>query len=841
MAKRGNSGGGRREPIDFGMLAARALNAVDELLGEWLPNGHKVGYEYKSVNPTRSDNREGSFSINMTNGMWGDFAAGDAGKDLVSLCAYLFHNNDQIEAAYDVAARLSIQLPPRTGGGSRAAMPPDSATPPAEKSSPSAKAAAENEAPKKAVSEWVPQRQAPADAPEAPKAHIKRGLPEMLWHYRGADGETLGYVFRFKTSDGGKEVLPVCWATNSRTGKSEWHWMHFAEPRPLYGLDRLAAMPDATVLIVEGEKCADVAQSLFPSLAVLTWCGGTNAEHKADWSPLIGRKVMIWPDADSKRERLSKDEKEQGVDPESKPYLAADKQAGLKAALKIAERLEGQKCKVWMVNLPEPGTLPDGWDVADMCAAGQIGHIDEETSLSWLRDNSAVWQRDQPETPSETISTAKDAAAGEDRQSWYYSLLKTQKGDIERCVANVYDVLVNDSLWEGIIAFDEHAQRVVKRRPPPFVNGEAGEWTDQDTVHLSIWITRRYRFAPGKEITAQAVDLVARNHAFNPLVLWLRGLPAWDGEKRIGGWLERYLGATPSSPDQKEYLRLSGGWFLMGMIARAMEPGCKFDYSLILEGEQGKSKSTILAALVGDAWFSDVELDLSNKDAMMALQGKWLLEIAEMGAMARSDEKRQKAFLSRRFDEFRVPFATSFVKLPRRLVFAGTTNEHEWNKDPTGGRRFWPVSVGVLDVQGLIEAREQLFAEAMAYYDAGHRYWPIWDEQKKYFDPEQLKREQQDSLIDALHDWVYSQVADFSIAQAVMEGLSVDGRSMDASKLTRDLQTRVGTALRKLGCKKIEKRNGMTRFWYRPPSMLDDGPANEPTNAPKTGGEYAGF
>lgn len=827
----GNGRRGPAEKIDFKRIAEAALNSVETLLKEWLPDGHKAGPEWKARNPTRSDNNEGSFSINMATGAWGDFAAGDTGGDLVSLCAYLFHGGDQLAGVRDVAERLGIALPPPPGDRSRDPVSPGSA-PPADKSSPSAETAAGGvEASPRRVTEWVPLRTAPADAPEAHKAHIKRGLPETVWHYRDADGATLGYVFRFKTSDGGKEVLPLCWAQHAVSGKAEWRWMHFGEPRPLYGLDRLAVKPEATVLVVEGEKCADIAHSLFPALAVVTWPGGTNAEHKADWSPLAGRKVMIWPDADAKRERLSKDEKEAGFDPLSKPFLEATRQPGLKAALKIAERLHDLGGKVWMVKLPEPGALPDGWDVADMCAAGQIGHIDEETSLAWLRENAALWV---PETPAESISTASGAAAEERGKNWYGALLRTQKGDIAPVVANVYDVLIHDEAWRGIIAFDEHAQRVIKRQAPPYVNGVPGEWKAEDDTQTAIWITRRYRFAPSSGCVTEAVETLARTNSFHPIQDWLRSLPAWDGEKRIGGWLVAYLGAEGQSEDQKEYLRLAGGWYLMGMVARAMRPGCKFDYSLVLEGEQGKTKSTALNVLAGDEWFGDTDLDLHNKDSMISLQGKWLYEIAEMGAMARSDEKRQKSFLSRRFDEFRMPYGTRNVKLPRGLVFAGTTNEWEWNKDPTGGRRFWPVSCGTLDVAGLAAVREQLFAEALAYFEAGKRYWPTWDEQKRYFDPEQLKREQQESLIDSLHDWVFLQYADFSIAQAGMDCLK-----LDASKMTRDMQTRIGVALRKLGCTKVEKRNGMTRFWYKPPAR--NGAGSTAGDVAQEGSEYVGF
>lgn len=157
---------------------------------------------------------------------------------------------------------------------------------------------------------WVPILPAPDDADEPPKAHIKRGQPEHVWCYRDADGKALGYVYRFKTSTGGKEVLPLVYARHAITGAQEWRWMAFPEPRPLYGLDRLAAKPDATVLLVEGEKCADAAAAMLPEYAVVSWPGGGKAVKKADWRPLAGRKVIAWPDADAKRVPLTKAEKD---------------------------------------------------------------------------------------------------------------------------------------------------------------------------------------------------------------------------------------------------------------------------------------------------------------------------------------------------------------------------------------------------------------------------------------------------------------------------------------------------------------------------------------------------
>lgn len=390
---------------------------------------------------------------------------------------------------------------------------------------------------------------------------------------------------------------------------------------------------------------------------------------------------------------------------------------------------------------------------------------------------------------------------------WQTMLLRTKQGEIAACLANIYDILLNSDEWAGVLAFDEFAQRTVKLKAPPYFGGELGEWSGADDSRTAIWLARKWRFSPASVLVAEAIETVALAHSFHPVRDWLRGLPAWDGIKRIDMWLCDYLDVIDSP-----YVRLVATFYLIGMVARVMRPGVKFDYCLVAEGPQGEGKSSVAAALGGE-WFGDTDLDLNNKDAMSALRGKWVYEFAEMGGVTRSEASRQKSFLSRQFDEFRPVYGRREIRLSRQVVFFGTTNDWEWNKDPTGGRRFWPVAVGAINLAGLKSARDQLFAEALTLFDAGERFWPTKEEQKRLFDPEQLQREQAEGLIDALHDWVFNQVSDFSLADAVMEGLK-----LDASKLTRDLQTRVGQSLIKLGCKKVERRNGMTRFWYRPPA-----------------------
>ena len=185
--------------IDFKLVAAQALASLDSLLGAWLPGGKRSGHEFTACNPTRGDSKPGSFSVNLNTGAWADFATDDKGGDAISLYAYL-HGLSQMEAAKEIAAQLGVDTP----------------SPPAKPPRPTKS---------KSTSEWAPVVPVPDNAPEAPVAHLVRGRPDMTWTYRTADGGLVGYIWRFTTSDGGKEILPLTYCRHGFTGVCEWRWM----------------------------------------------------------------------------------------------------------------------------------------------------------------------------------------------------------------------------------------------------------------------------------------------------------------------------------------------------------------------------------------------------------------------------------------------------------------------------------------------------------------------------------------------------------------------------------------------------------------------------------------
>lgn len=780
-------GQGRGPAIDFALLARVALDRARQLVPQWLPGGKVVGHEYTAAAQKHGGPGD-SWSVNLASGAWAHFAGDEAGNDLVSLYAAL-NGLKQGEAARALARELGVQL-----GADVGPAPP---APPA---------VDDHDA-------WHDAGAWPADGPVAPVAHTYRGRPAARWAYHDAGGNVIGYACRFVTSDGSKDIIPLTWSKHPTKGLA-WRWRAFDEPRPLFNWPALvAADSQKPVLIVEGEKCAALAQPLLDDWAVTTWPGGSKAWNKANWLLLTQRNVVIWPDCDAKRDKSG------ALWPEAK-------QPGMRCAEQIAQRLQLLGCSVELVQIPAPDAVVDGWDIAD--AIAEAGEDAPNVVRSWLAKlrppSFSVVGGTAPPTPPGAHGAAQ-ANGGGGGDKWSDALI-WERGKLVKHVANVALILRHDERWADVIAFDEFAQLTLKRKAPPFARGRTGEWDADDDTRTAVWLAEFYRLDVTSATVTESIEMIARERRFHPVREHLRSL-VWDGVPRAEEWLIRYCNV-----DDSEYARTVATLFLRGMVARVMQPGCKFDYCLVLEGAEGLRKST-LARTLGLDWGSDTPLDLqNNREAASALHGRWVMEFAEMESVTRAEAHLQKSFLSRQFDQYRPVYSRRNIKVPRQCVFIGTTNETEYIKEGQGARRFWPVTVGAaVDIAGLSAVLAQLLAEAVVQYDAGERWYPSDAEQANLFREQQMARVVQESLVDALHDWVLEPSPDelharathdgmFSLADAAFRCLKVSW-----AQLTRDLQIRVGKALSALGCQRIEKRNGMTRFWYKAPHR----------NAPRSG------
>ena len=282
---------------------------------------------------------------------------------------------------------------------------------------------------------------------------------------------------------------------------------------------------------------------------------------------------------------------------------------------------------------------------------------------------------------------------------------------------NVLLILEHDPLLKGKLAFDEFANRGLAMGSLPW-DGRKGrrQWTDTDDAGLRHYVEKVYDIA-GKERILDATQLCAFKHRFNTVQDYLTQLH-WDGVKRLDTLLIDYLGAADNV-----YTRAVSRKSLAAAVARAMQPGIKYDYMPILSGPQGVGKSTFLNKL-GKEWFSDSLQTFEGKEAREMVQGTWINEICELNGMSRSEITAVKQFLSQQEDIYREPYGRRTNLFPRRCVFFGTTNDTEYLRDRTGNRRFWPVDVRVQAPIKSIWAEldtevDQIWAEAFITWQTG--------------------------------------------------------------------------------------------------------------------------
>jgi hypothetical protein len=271
---------------------------------------------------------------------------------------------------------------------------------------------------------------------------------------------------------------------------------------------------------------------------------------------------------------------------------------------------------------------------------------------------------------------------------------------------------------------------------------------DAGAAQLRVLIHEKFGFLPTKEIYEDLLTVEAHKRRVHPIREYLTGLN-WDGQKRVKNWLSEYLGT-----EETIYVKFVGKCFFVALVARILKPGCKQDYMLILEGSQGTLKSAACATIAGE-WFSDSLPDLrEGKDVSQHLQGKWLIEIGELSAMNKAEANSMKHFITRQTERYRPSYGRRDVIQPRQCIFIGTTNDQSYLRDPTGGRRFWPVKTGEIKVEALARGRDQLLAEAVALFRAGAKWWPDRAFEAEHIKPEQDARYAADPWLGPITDYL---------------------------------------------------------------------------------------
>lgn len=409
---------------------------------------------------------------------------------------------------------------------------------------------------------------------------------------------------------------------------------------------------------------------------------------------------------------------------------------------------------------------------------------------------------------------------------WRQKLRRTDKGKLVECFQNVALFLQHHERWKDCLAFDEFRDTIVIRKQPDDVPGfREGEWQDIHTLRLGAWLADQEDFTvKGQDALHNGLVLASRERGFHPVREWLEQL-VWDKTPRLDTWLADFAGIEIcrilNGDEAKRYVARVGRYFLTAMVARVFEPGCIMRSVPIIEGEQERGKSTLLRILA-DPWFSDTPIMIGDKDAYQALKGKWLMEIAELQSFSRAEATWVKAFISSPEDHYRAPYERKVNDHKRQIVFAATTNEYAYLKDPSGHSRFWPLlSTGEIKLDALRAVREQLFAEALIAYLASERRHPDRDEQRELFTPEQDAREIEDPWRTKIRAYLDGEAGSRCTMPELMKAVGVDMEKADAA---RSISQRLGRYVSEAGWIRREGTN--KQFYYERPKRLP-APAKE--------------
>ena len=326
-------------------------------------------------------------------------------------------------------------------------------------------------------------------------------------------------------------------------------------------------------------------------------------------------------------------------------------------------------------------------------------------------------------------------------------------------------------------------------------------YTDHDLLEITNWLQHEDRkMYSGKDTAQDAVAAVAGRNAYHPVRDYLASL-VWDGKERIETWLIRLAGARDDA-----YVRAASKKWLIGAVARVFKPGCRMDTMLVLEGKQGSRKSTTVDIL-GRPWAGSLQNQaLHSESAVEGLQGKWIVELAELDGLRRSEVTAAKDFISRVDDYYREKYGRVATAHPRQNVLIGTVNDSQYLIDPTGNRRFLPIRIErTIDTDGLTAERDALWAEAVAAFYAGVP-WHLDASEEALANDEQAQRVPDDAWESTVLPWLLMKIEEapllrselsVSTAEVLKEALAIDPSHQD-----KQLQMRVAPIMKKMGWEK---------------------------------------
>jgi len=358
---------------------------------------------------------------------------------------------------------------------------------------------------------------------------------------------------------------------------------------------------------------------------------------------------------------------------------------------------------------------------------------DHDRALTYIwREHCCKGKARAAERPLTTLADFDEVPAEEGARQALPVFERTDKGEILATKENVTLALRRPDVCGWELRHDSFRDEVMLAPPG---TDEWRPFKDTDYMQLCIGLERGatgFKDIP-KERIRDAVAYVAEAHSFDSARCWLE-TQEWDGVPRVASFLPRFFGTTDTP-----YMRAVGVYLWTALAGRIMVPGIKADMVPVAVGAQGSGKSSAVAAIVPSADFF-LELDLGGKDDELArlMRGKLVIELGELNGLRAREAEHVKAFITRLYEEWVPKYREMQVRYARRCVFFGTTNKDEFLADDTGHRRWLPFRAGKCDPQGVIDNRDQLWAEGLHLFKANGVMWQ---------DAEHLAKEEHEAFV----------------------------------------------------------------------------------------------
>lgn len=371
--------------------------------------------------------------------------------------------------------------------------------------------------------------------------------------------------------------------------------------------------------------------------------------------------------------------------------------------------------------------ISDGhaYNAYDLVRVHKFGHLGKEDSTKEMNklvcaDKECVKDMVTPDADLDDFDDYGDAVKSDSTEEVTELVWDLDgKGNKQVTVNNFVNAFKSDPLLNGLLAYDMLKETIVFTRPSFTAKGsKKGDLVNDTDISIIKGRIERMHGIYNDAKLNDAIEQVSSDNAFHPIKLYLESL-TWDGVPRIDTFLVDYMGAEDNAYTREAFRKM-----LLAAVTRIYEPGRKFDTALVFYSEQGVGKSTLIQRL-SKGWFNDSLTNLSGKESYEAIQFAWLVELAELSALRKSDVEAVKNFISKREDTYRGAYARRVKTHKRQCVFFGSTNDDEFLKDATGNRRFFPVEVKRTRKTRIIFEPEfdaivdQLWAEAMEGYMLG--------------------------------------------------------------------------------------------------------------------------